>query len=371
MQCDICLRSGSSKLPFLCPVDARNALYEPRIQHARVLLEKDALDKQISAITAPEETEPVAGYSGAGTSEPKSFLDVENSLAETAAAEERTRRIIEAADELKGKVQAARADIARRRAILERRRSELATAANGQDLRRAKSLEDLEKKTKMTNYKWNQLHTTTAQSRAFLCGEAAKLYGLQRLRSSNGGWSNEYSIANVNIVDLRAMNIASPAQITTALSHIAHLLVLATHYLAIRLPAEITLPHRDYPLPTILPLEHSYKHPHIPFPGSTPLTSSNTSPTASRHEHVPDLPRPRPLYIYKHLPILAKEDPGAYALFLEGATLLAYNIAWLCKSQYIPVGPSSPTTFENICAIGHNLAQQAGYRIHKALRLNP
>jgi hypothetical protein len=128
--------------------------------------------------------------------------------------------------------------------------------------------------------------------------------------------------------------------------------MLATHYLAIRLPAEITLPHRDYPLPTILPLASSHKHTNIPFPGSTPGHSSSNSPTASRHVEQSNQPRPRPLFVKKPLPMIATDDPAGYALFLEGATLLAYNIAWLCKSQGIPVGEN--TSFEDICNIGKN-----------------
>jgi hypothetical protein len=129
--------------------------------------------------------------------------------------------------------------------------------------------------------------------------------------------------------------------------------MLSTHYLAIRLPAEITLPHRDYPLPTIFPLLSSYKHTNVPFPGSTPGNSSNNSPTASRHvAELPNQPRPRPLFISKPLPILANEDPAGYGLFLEAVTLLAYDIAWLCKTQGIPVGENN--TFEEICNIGKN-----------------
>jgi hypothetical protein len=132
---------------------------------------------------------------------------------------------------------------------------------------------------------------------------------------------------------------------------VVHLLILSTHYLAIRLPAEITLPHRDYPLPTVFPPLSSYKHTNVPFPGTTPGLPSN-SPNASSYEQ-PNHPRPRPLFITKPLPILATEDAAGYALFLEGVTLLAYNIAWLCKSQGIPVGDSG--SFEDICHIGKNM----------------
>jgi hypothetical protein len=355
MQCDICFRTGGSKLPFLCPTDARNVLYVPRLENARVLIEKDVLDQQVSAITSrnAEAKHPQIAL------EPphqviKSRWDVERAQSETYLCDERTQRIIMQAEELRAKIESARADLAGRKAMIARRRSELASATNGLETRRFRQIESVDKKIKMRTYEWNKMHRETAVARAFLCGEAAKLYGLRRLKERDVG-QDEYSIAGIPIVDLWTMNSASAAQITTCLSSIAHLLVLSTHYLSIRLPAEITLPHRDYPLPTVLSLSSSYTYSNLPFPGSTPVHSSSNSPSASRHIEPVNLPRPRPLFITKPLPLLAKEDPSAYSLFIEGATLLAYDVAWVCKSQGIPVGTSSPTSFDDICALGRNL----------------
>lgn len=350
MQCDICFRIGGAKLPFLCPVDARNVLYEPRMANARVLLEKDALDRQITAATSDKK----AGTSSATKQDLKlGRWDIDSNVAERDQAIDRTEQIMAQAEDLRAKIEEARADIARRKATIARRKTDMESASNGLDQRRTRQIEEVEKVTKMRNYKWNQMHGTTAVSRAFLCGEAAKLYGLRR-HKDNESMQDKFSIAGVPIVDLRSMNTASPAQITTSLSHIAHLLVLATHYLAIRLPAEITLPHRDYPLPTILAVQSSHIHNNLPFPG-TPFHSSGNSPSTSRHIEVSNLPRPRPLFITKMLPLLAKEDPSAHTLFLEGTTLLAYNIAWVCKSQGIPIETSGLASFEDICAIGRNL----------------
>jgi hypothetical protein len=365
MQCDICFRTAGKE--WLCPTDARNILYESRIQNARVLLEKDALDQQITTLLAAQSKSKDGD--GNSLALAASVVDTAAILAEKDQAIDRTKQIIAHADELRAKVDQAREEIAKRKASLTRRKSELASAANGVDARRARQTEDVEKSIRMTKYKWNQGHVTTASSRSFLCGEAAKLYGLKRIRRN--GAVEEYSIGGMGIVDLRSMNSksvfflvplentnsifagASAAQISTALSHIVHLLMLSTHYLAIRLPAEITLPHRDYPLPTIFPLVSSYKHTNVPFPGTTPAQSSNNSPTTSRHTEQSNQPRPRPLFIKTPLPHLVNEDPVAYALFLEGVTLLAYNIAWLCKSQGIPMGEDC--SFEDICNIGRNL----------------
>jgi hypothetical protein len=318
------------------------------------LIEKEALNKQISEIVSHKAgTESKKEQQERGLGKLQTLWDVGRNDGERDLAVDRTRQIMAQADDLRTKIEAAREDIARRKAVITRRKSELASAANGLEARRAKQIEDMEKNINRTRHKWNQMHFTMVQSRAFLCGEAAKLYGLRRLLDCSL-LLDEYSIGGVPIVDLRNMNSASAAQITTSLSHITHLLVLASHYLSLRLPAEVTLPHRDYPLPTILSLSSSHLYSNIPFPGSTPQHSSN-SPTTSRHAEVSNLPRPRPLFITKPLPLLAKEDPSAYSLFVEGAVLLAYNIAWVCKSQGIAVGTSNTTSFEDICALGRNL----------------
>ena len=65
-------------------------------------------------------------------------------------------------------------------------------------------------------------------------------------------------------------------------------------------------------------------------------------------------PRPRPLHIEKKLAVLAKEEPIVYASFVEGITLLAWDVAWMCKSQGHDVGRSS---WEDVCAMGKNLWQ--------------
>ena len=105
----------------------------------------------------------------------------------------------------------AREEIAKKKAIISRRKSELATASNGIEARRTRQTEEVEKSIRITKYKWNQTHNITASSRAFLCGEAAKLYGLRRVRR-NGGLE-EYRIGGIGIVDLRSMNSESPLRL--------------------------------------------------------------------------------------------------------------------------------------------------------------
>lgn len=203
MQCDICFRGsgqGEKKLHFLCPTDARNLLYEPRMQNARVLLENDALDQQISSLFIARQNDNNSKAAG------KADVELVSGVrAERDQAIDRTEQIIIQADELRAKVQSAKDELAKKKEHIARRKSDLASATNGLDARRTRQVEDVEKGIRMSRFKWNQAHATTASSRAFLCSEAAKLYGLKKIRKVHAGL-DEYKIGGMGIVDLRAMN---------------------------------------------------------------------------------------------------------------------------------------------------------------------
>ena len=64
--------------------------------------------------------------------------------------------------------------------------------------------------------------------------------------------------------------------------------------------------------------------------------------------------RPRPLFVNRTIPTLAKEDPATYTLFLEAVSLLAWDVAWVCKTQGVTIGTDS---WEDVCSIGKNLWQ--------------
>ena len=143
---------------------------------------------------------------------------------------------------------------------------------------------------------------------------------------------------------------AQPELISASLAHVTHLLWLTAHYLAVRLPAEITLPHNDYPRPTIFSLASSYHHGDVPFPGTSP------PPPDQLDRQFTHVPHPRPLFVDRNLPALAKEDPSAYNAFIEAVCLLSYDIVWLCRTQGVPVGgDNSSITLDDFCSIGRNM----------------
>ncbi|KAK3362701.1 UV radiation resistance protein and autophagy-related subunit 14-domain-containing protein [Lasiosphaeria hispida] len=336
MNCSICHRPhGTKKLPFLCAVDARNRLYESRVEIAQALIQNEEVERQVKDAVSSQET---ATHAQVG---------MENSRAEEEAAKERTSQIIAQADRLKADIDAARQEVEKKKDAIARKQSDLASVSSGSSPRRNRQLEEIERSAQRIKYKWNRSAETMAATRAFLCEEAARLYGLRQVKK---GSAKRYEIGGVEIVELHAMNNVSPELISTSLAHIAHILVLASHYLAIRLPAEVTLPHRDYPQPTIFSLASSYRHGDIPFPGSAPVSQT---PPSTGDGKTGRIPRPRPLFLDKPLPTLAKDDPAAYSLFLEGVGLLAYNIAWACCSQGVSFGDKD--SYDDMSNMGQNL----------------
>ncbi|CAK7230536.1 hypothetical protein SBRCBS47491_007617 [Sporothrix bragantina] len=357
MSCEVCGRLyHPQRLPFLCAVDARNQLYEPRIAHAVALLQNEQLEAQVNAELG------VASGVDEGVEDPKESKPASKSQAEAWKAErqdalDHARDMTARAERLRNEMAATRAELNRRKEMLQQRRSDLAAASNGTAARRARLQADAERSIAMTRFKWNQSYEAMAATRGFLCMEASKLYGLRRLKK---GSTVRYEIGGFEVLDPYNMNNLPPEVVSTSLAHIAHILMLACHYLSIRLPAEITLPHRDYPRPTIFSLTSSYTHGDVPFPGTANLhphipSPSTSSPSSanSRRSSSHKIPRARPLYLDKPLHVLAKDDSHGHTLFLEGIALLTYNIAWACCSQGVPIGDK--TSFEDTFSIGRNL----------------
>lgn len=94
--------------------------------------------------------------------------------------------------------------------------------------------------------------------------------------------------------------------------------------------------------------------PREAYSTSNPDLLYSSSPTSRTTDPRLPPPRPRPLCVDKALPKLAREDYGTYSLFIEGVTLLAWNVSWLCHSQGLNLGSGS---WEDVCDIGKNMWQ--------------
>ncbi|OJJ46314.1 hypothetical protein ASPZODRAFT_152495 [Penicilliopsis zonata CBS 506.65] len=362
MSCYICSRPPSSQQPKLyCPTCARNRLYKRRIAYAELLLDKESLEKQISH-TAAARTDvkdlPECRQRESLGDNPSNNWCLESINSSKARSSVQRAALLDQISELKDEIKNKRAYISGRKSELAQRQSDAESARYQLSGRESAIATGVRNNSKRTEHLWHALHNKTAEARIYLCREAARLYGLrQKVRRRNGEPKETYVIGGVPIFDLREINgksshwtlmknSATPAQISTVFSNIAHLLVLVSHYLSLRLPAEIILPHRDHPTPTIFGLAGSY----LPHESSSqPTLSSSQNLDSKSHKH-----RPRPLYIDKSLSKLAKEDTANYTLFLEGATLLAWNLSWLCRTQGLSLASDS---WEDVCDIGKNMWQ--------------
>jgi hypothetical protein len=345
MECDICGRAGDTGHPLHCITCARSYLEQPRIELARTLIDKDGVERHVKAVIQGSEERASISLSDSkgGFLVDRQLctdnLDWQRTRTEAVETEERMTLITEEAARLRHQMEAVKKEVEAKRASNAQRKSDLSSATYGIDSRRANELDKVQQMVKRMDYKSDKVHHETIEQRRQLCTTSAKLAGLKisKRRSKDGSIKEVYNIGpgtKLRIWDLRDMNDAPPDYLSASLAAVAQLLVRVAAYLGIRLPAEIALPHNDYPQPTIFSITSSYQGKKVPFPGTTFSGSSGNSPEASRTlDPRTLLPKPRALFIDRPLAHLSAEDPPAYSSFIEGVSLLSYNVAWLCRTQ--------------------------------------
>lgn len=131
-------------------------------------------------------------------------------------------------ENLRKEIEAGKADIARRKALLAQRRSHALAATRGLAERRAGVLDTLASRVRETSQRWDTMHSEIVNARVFLCTEAADLCGLrQRRRQKGGSIRDDYIIGGISIVDLRDLNSnAAPASDQALLTILQALLLL-------------------------------------------------------------------------------------------------------------------------------------------------
>lgn len=358
MECDIC--GNITKLD--CVTCARNALELPRLELAKTLIQRDQIAKHVRAVVQGLQ-DPSSQYVSLSDSkggllvdrsECTKNVDLQRMRAETAEHEERTQLIGDQADKLRESIEETRKRIEAKRAAIAQRKSDLSSVTYGIDKRRATEKEKLQHNTKKLDYKLNKSHLDIMEARTHMCNTAARLAGLKMTRrKTKDGVRDLYAIGpgtRLRIYDLRDLSEAQPDILTASLGLVAMLLVRVASYLGVRLPAEITLPHNEYPLPTIFRPSSSYLGRKVPFP--TAGHSSSNSPEGSRVLDAHLLPKPRTLFLDRPVQHLSAQDAPAYSLFIEGVSLLAYNIAWLCRTQGLK---EDFETWEDVSPMGRNL----------------
>lgn len=357
MECDICSRSPQESLDFFCAVCARTSSYLPRLQYAQVLLEKVDLATKVehstlddSSTKSSNEPEQIATSRKVWQGELKHLhiAETKQALERTKASKDQTRADCE---ELRDQIAELKAKIAVKRKNLEI--IDKNTAPN-----REAYVSNLSTATGNVGSSLMRLQQKSTSNRATLCREAAFLMRLrQRRRQKDANGREQYSIAGLTLPDLREISNVRCVDLTAVLGSVVHLVLLVAFYLGVRLPAEINMPAPDHALPTIHAPSASYtgRKTDVSIPHAS---STSTSPSASKHEIGASL-KPRPLFIgsddrEERVFNFQKRESHAFNLFVEGIALLAWNVAWLCRTQGYTMGTNS---WDEICNVGKNLHQ--------------
>ena len=383
MVCDICSREFSARRKPICASCAQAILYEPRIEQAVSLLDREKAHTHAEAVLRP-------GNDGVLAALPQDAdfdaiehgvkkHSVERQRAEREAIEDRVNAIIEQAALLRQQIDEYKGYKDKQVQLNDRRKHDIAAGHKELAQRRPQVLDPVQSAIRKDSRRLEKVHNRTTEARAYLCQKTAELSGLPQHCAEHGRLNGKYELGGIAIPDLRELNgqhhkvksISKPMQsfigrgnedeetngmpyhqqISASLDNVCRLLGLWCHYLSIRLPAEVIMPHNDFPHPAIMPEKSSYKSRETPYPNGS--SSQSSSPAASKLLDMRNMPRPRLLHLNRSLPKLNKEDPKAYGLFLEGVTLLAWDIAWLCKSQ----GINTINSFDDVCNVGKNLWQ--------------
>ena len=367
LTCEICSRSSSDRSPFYCITCARTLLYQPRLEQAHALLHKEALGKEVARAldkgdgllkSSPKKASSQKTHDGMAAR-----VAVERARSQRAEAEQQTQLLRAETESLWSETKRLKIAVAEKEKRIARRRAAHGTAVKDLSQRESQAAVPLQNEITTVEGRWDQVHELTAEARMLLCREAASLYNLQQRKRRKGTPGRDvYYMGGVPIIDLRDLNStptflpspsfplkspsgADPAHVNVSTGYLAHILHLTSHYLSLRLPAELLLPTPAQPAPVIRTPLASYKAPTLPA-GLRAAAAASSSPTPHHH------PRDRVLRLDKPLPQLAAEDARAYGLFVDAVTLLAWDAAWLARAQGLDVGARS---WEELCHVGRTL----------------
>jgi hypothetical protein len=351
MECAVCSAVFPSHGQPTCVSCARALVYQARLDRLADLFNIETLSKKVNSVISP-----LSDFSSSSSPSSSEVVDITESakkhvhaqiLRENQAVRLRCTAINEQVNLLRQQMEQARRDNTSRQLDIKQRHAKIKRERAEMTSRGPQLLEPLHATIRRSQRRLDKVQARTLEGRTKLCQETARLAGLQqkRRRMPDGSIVHDYTIGGISIIDLRHLNSVQPQLINAALANVCRLLITCCHYLSVRLPAEITPPHASYPHPTIFSLQSSYQGFQLRFPGSS------STPASSRTLDQRPLPKPRLLHLDRPLVTLAKEDPARYNLYIEGISLLAWNVAWLCTSQ----GLNLSSAYQAVCPMGLNL----------------
>lgn len=376
MECGICQKHPSARRKFTCLSCTQASLYNPRIEQARALLSKEKSHTHIEAVLRPGNDGVIAALSEdadwdaitAGIN----LRSHERAKEERDALELRIEDIGAKAKELQDQINEHRSYIADCKQKSQQKRQAIQSYREELAARKSRALEPVQAAIKRATRHLEKTHKRTAEARDYLCKEFGQLCGLHYVKDRKG--RPEYYLYGLplpNLKDLNCINgrirgekagrlagqpVFEPHELISAsLDNVCFFLAIFCHYLSVRLPAEVVLPFADFPHCALMQREASYRSGELRYPG---IGSSSSSLSQSRMLSAgSERGKARVTQLDKPLLQLQKQDPKTYALFLEGAMLLGYDIAWLCRTQGVAEGTPS---FDDVCDIGKNLFALVG-----------
>lgn len=366
--CDVCDRQFDRTRRPLCIACAQVTLYEARVRQVTGLLDRENAHTHTEAIVRPGNDGVLAALPqdadwDAITNAVKKHSS-ERARAEQTRVETRISAIAEQAEVLRSQIDEHKKYIEELRRGNEVRRQEISEEQQELAKRKPLALGPVQLAKQKAAQRLDRIHGRTVDARSYICRHSSSLNGVHQLRDARGKHTGRYELNGLTIPDMKELNSAVEeanrsdknltgeyhTHVNACLDNICHLLGVWCHYLSIRLPAEIILPHGDFPHSAILSEKSSYKATNLAYPAT--LAHQSSSPSASRVlQEQRGLPRPRLLHLDRPLALLAKQDPKAFGLFVEGVMLLAWDLAWLCRSQ----GILTINSFDDVCDIGRNI----------------
>jgi Vacuolar sorting 38 and autophagy-related subunit 14 len=202
MNCDVCSREHSGNFPFFCIACARGAIYIPRLESAKVLLEKEQLGRQVEDIVKWER--PKQDTTILSNSSPGHVLSAAIRGNRKVQSEAKIQLIGTHVQELRKDIEQAKHDIAARQARIMEQRANLDSIRGSLPNRRLLTTEKTSEAIGKGLRIFDSLHKRTSETRSFLCQEAAALMRFkQKKRKKDGIVKDHYSISGLPVVDLR------------------------------------------------------------------------------------------------------------------------------------------------------------------------
>jgi hypothetical protein len=179
-------------------------LYTCRFDLARVLLEKESLQKKVEAIVGPEPEQPLDEETARlrkGWQRQQEKIEEQR---EKELQEDMQRELVLR----KKEVELRRAHAQELRANLQQRRANLAVAKDALARRNKQKEQELNESSAKSKAQYDALHNKIIDTRAILCREAASLMRLShsRKKTKDGTIKDRYYIAGLLLPDLKEIN---------------------------------------------------------------------------------------------------------------------------------------------------------------------